>query len=109
MGQLYELTGPRLLTFADAISEITKATGREIRYVRISAEQYAAALAGQRVPPDDVWLLNYLFTEVLDGRNAQLTDGVQRPWAGSPGISLSTRGRPPPPASGTDSGVRSAA
>ncbi len=78
VGQCYELTGPRLLTFADAISEIAKATGREIRYVRISAEQYAAALAGQRVPPDDVWLLNYLFTEVLDGRNAQLTDGVQR-------------------------------
>jgi hypothetical protein len=25
-----------------------------------------------------VWLLTYLFSEVLDGRNAYLTDGVQR-------------------------------
>jgi hypothetical protein len=25
-----------------------------------------------------IWLVNYLFTTVLDGRNACLTDGVQR-------------------------------
>jgi len=25
-----------------------------------------------------VWLVKYLFTEVLDGRNAHLADGVQR-------------------------------
>ena len=31
-GQLYELTGPRLLTFADAADEIAKATGRDIQY-----------------------------------------------------------------------------
>ena len=27
---------------------------------------------------DELWLLTYLFTEVLDGRNAKLADGVQR-------------------------------
>ena len=78
VGQCYELTGPRLLTFADAIAEIAKATGREIRYVQVSAEHYAAALAEQGMPPDYVWLINYPFTEVLDGRNAHLGDGVQR-------------------------------
>jgi hypothetical protein len=30
------------------------------------------------VPADFVWLLKHLFTEVLDGRNAHLTDGVRR-------------------------------
>jgi hypothetical protein len=25
-----------------------------------------------------VWLLRYLFTEVLDGRNAHVSDGVER-------------------------------
>jgi hypothetical protein len=35
-------------------------------------------LAEQDVPAEYVWLLTYLFTEVLDGRNAYLTDGVQR-------------------------------
>lgn len=77
-GQLYELTGPRTLTFAEAVQEIALATGREIRYTEVSAEQYAALLAEQGVPADVVWLLDYLFTTVLDGRNAYLTDGVQR-------------------------------
>ena len=77
-GQLYELTGPRLLTFAEAVAEIAEATGREIRYVQVAPEAYAAALAEQGVPAEYVWLLNYLFTTVLDGRNASLADGVQR-------------------------------
>lgn len=77
-GQLYELTGPRLLTFAEAIEEIASATGQPVRYRQVSAKDYAAALAEQDVPDDFAWLLDYLFTTVLDGRNAYLTDGVQR-------------------------------
>ena len=77
-GQLYELTGPRLLTFAEAVEEISLASGREIRYVRISAEQFTSALRRDGVPPEVIELLTYLFTEVLDGRNARLTDGVRR-------------------------------
>lgn len=78
MGQLYELTGPRLLTFAEAVEEIARAVGRKIRYIQVSAEQYASELAGAGLPPEFVWLVNYLFTTVLDGRNANLSDGVQR-------------------------------
>jgi uncharacterized protein YbjT (DUF2867 family) len=78
VGQLYELTGPRLLTFAQAVGEIAKATGREISYVQVSPEEYASALAEADLPTEFVWLVNYLFTTVLDGRNANLTDGVQR-------------------------------
>lgn len=77
-GQLYELTGPRLLTFAEAVAEIAKATGRPIHYRKISLAEYADAMAEQKVPADFAWLLNYLFATVLDGRNAHLTDGVQR-------------------------------
>ena len=78
VGQLYELTGPRLLTFPEAIDEIARAAGREVRYKQVSPEQYASLLAEQNVPAEFVSLMNYLFTEVLDGRNAHLTDGVQR-------------------------------
>lgn len=78
IGQLYELTGPRLLTFAEAVAEIAKATGREVRYVPVSVQQYAAAAAEQGVPSEVIDLLSYLFGEVLDGRNAHLADGVQR-------------------------------
>jgi uncharacterized protein YbjT (DUF2867 family) len=77
-GQLYEVTGPRLLTFSEAVAEIAAATGREIRYVQVSPEQYASALEAEGVPADFVWLVNYLFTTIMDGRNAQVKDGVQR-------------------------------
>lgn len=77
-GQVYELTGPRLLTFADAIGIIAEATGRDLTYTRIPAEDFAAGLAADQVPPDVVELLLYLFTTILDGRNASLGDGVQR-------------------------------
>jgi uncharacterized protein YbjT (DUF2867 family) len=78
VGKVYELTGPRLLTFADAVGEIAQATGREISYVPASIEDFAASLDEQAVPVDWIELLVYLFQEVLDGRNAHLADGVQR-------------------------------
>lgn len=77
-GQLYEVSGPRLLTFAEAVGEIAEATDRPIRYTQVTPEAYASALVEQGVPADFVWLVNYLFTTVLDGRNAHLTDGIQR-------------------------------
>src|SRR4029078_3201605 len=43
IGELYELTGPRLLTFAEAVQEIAEATGREIGYVPVSIDDFAAA------------------------------------------------------------------
>jgi uncharacterized protein YbjT (DUF2867 family) len=76
--QLYELTGPRSLTFAQAAAEIAGATGREIRYVPVSLEEHAAEAAEHGVPDEVVELLTYLFSEVVDGRNADTTDGVRR-------------------------------
>jgi uncharacterized protein YbjT (DUF2867 family) len=78
VGQLYEVTGPRLLTWADAVAEIARATGRPIRYLPVSLEEYATLLIEQQVPADFVKMLTDVFTEVLDGRNAHLSDGVQR-------------------------------
>ena len=77
-GQVHEVTGPRMLTFAQAVREIGTATGREIRYVQVSHDEFMSALNQQALPADIVWLLDYLFRTVLDGRNACLTDGVQR-------------------------------
>jgi uncharacterized protein YbjT (DUF2867 family) len=78
LGELYEVTGPRLLTFAQAVEEIARASGRELRYARIGVDDFAAALAQEGVPDAEVGLLCHLFSEVLDGRNAQVTDGIQR-------------------------------
>jgi uncharacterized protein YbjT (DUF2867 family) len=78
IGELYELTGPRLLTFSEAVGEIAKATGRDLRYEPVSVEEHAAAAAEHGVPGEVIDLLTYLFSEVLDGRNAHVTDGVGR-------------------------------
>src|SRR5262249_43311798 len=77
-GQTYEVTGPRLLTFADAVAAIAEAAGREISFTSVPVADYAAAVAAEGVPAEIVELLVYLFSTVLDARTAHLGDGVQR-------------------------------
>jgi len=77
-GQIYEVTGPRMLTFKEAVAEIAHASGREIQYVQILREAFAAGIVESGAPDDIAWLLDYLFSTVLDGRNAYVCDGVQR-------------------------------
>jgi uncharacterized protein YbjT (DUF2867 family) len=76
-GEIYELTGPRLLTMEEAVGEISKATRQEIRFVPVTLDEFVGA-AYSDVPPEFLSFLTYLFGEVLDGRNAHLTDGVRR-------------------------------
>jgi uncharacterized protein YbjT (DUF2867 family) len=77
-GRVYEMTGPRLLTFADAIDEIATATGRELVFRQADLDTYVAAMTEHGVPQDIIGLLGYLFGEVLDGRNAWVGDGVEQ-------------------------------
>ncbi|WP_202638327.1 NAD(P)H-binding protein [Bailinhaonella thermotolerans] len=77
-GRVYELSGPRLLTFADAAAEIAAASGRAVRYVPVSPDEYTKALIGHGVPAEEAEALTGLFTRVLDGRNAHLSDGVRQ-------------------------------
>lgn len=77
-GQIYELTGPRLMTFADAAAELSAASGREIGFETVEREAFAAGLTAAGLPDDAVWLVDHLFAEVLDGRNSSLADGVER-------------------------------
>jgi uncharacterized protein YbjT (DUF2867 family) len=76
-GRVFELTGPRMLTFAEAVAEIADATGRYIAFIPITFDEYAMALAEYEVPEDVIGLLRYLFIEVLDGRNAHVSNGVE--------------------------------
>jgi uncharacterized protein YbjT (DUF2867 family) len=77
IGEVYELTSPRLMTFPQAVTEIAQAAGRDIRYEPVSVDEYAAGAAEHGVPPEFVGFLTYLFSDVL-GNNAYLTDDVQR-------------------------------
>lgn len=73
IGRTYELSGPRLLSFAEVAAELSKVTGREIAYVPVSNADYRAVLRENGLPED----FAELFTLILDGRNAHLVHGVE--------------------------------
>jgi uncharacterized protein YbjT (DUF2867 family) len=78
IGMLYEVSGPELLSFNDAVTAIATATGRDIRLMPVSGEDFRRGLLEDGVPSDIASFLDYLFRTVLDGRNARVADGVQR-------------------------------
>ncbi|MFD4880427.1 NmrA family transcriptional regulator [Streptomyces sp. NPDC058420] len=77
VGRAVTVSGPRLLTFAEAVGEIGAVTGRELTYRAVSARQYGDVLAGFGVPAEEVEFLVELFESLLDGRNSYLSEGVQ--------------------------------
>lgn len=83
-GEVYEVTGPRLMSIADVAAELSHATGRKITYVNVPHENFVSEVANAGAPKDVVWMLDYLFATVLDGRNAYLSDGVERALGRSP-------------------------
>ena len=77
-GKIYQLTGPRLLSFREAIQEISDATGRMISFTPITLTAYTKAMKQQGVPADFVWLIEYLFSEVLGNpNNSEVTNDIE--------------------------------
>lgn len=77
-GKIYQLTGPRSLTFRDAIQEIAEATNRNINFTPITLPAYTKAMKEQGVPTDFVWLVEYLFSEVLGNpNNSEITNDIE--------------------------------
>ncbi len=77
-GEIYEVTGPRLLTFGDVADELANAVGRDIAYRETSQEDFVAGVAESGAPEEFVYAMDYLFAVVMDGRNSYLADGVSR-------------------------------
>lgn len=78
MGQIYQLTGPRLLTLPQVAEELSKAMGIEVQFHSVSIAEYALELTQHGFSEDEALPVAQLIADVLDGRNATLTDGVQR-------------------------------
>ena len=76
--EVYEVTGPRLMTFTEVAAEISEVTNHNVQFIQIPKTDFNQAIIDTGAPADIAWLLNYLFETVLDGRNAYLSDGVQR-------------------------------
>jgi uncharacterized protein YbjT (DUF2867 family) len=77
-GEIYEVTGPRSLGFAEAAEEIARATSRPLGYLAVDDHEYASGMAEEGVPPDLAAVLSEIFVELRTGESAHPTDAVQR-------------------------------
>lgn len=86
--KIYELTGPELLSFKSATSQIAAALNRSINYTEVGIKEYVSMLKSYKVSEDFIGLIQYLFTEVLDGRNESVSNDVKK-VLGRPPVSFS--------------------
>jgi len=82
--EVYEVTGPQLLSFSDLADKLTVHLNRPIKFVGISIAEFQDTLTKVGLPTDAIEMLKYLFVEVLDGRNESLTGDVERALGRSP-------------------------
>ena len=77
LGERYEVTGPRLMTFAQMADVLTATLGRPIQHLPITFEEFHAnvAVSGDAFVAD---VFTTIARETLDGRNAHTADGVER-------------------------------
>jgi uncharacterized protein YbjT (DUF2867 family) len=75
--KLFEVTGPRAMTFAQCIEELSETIGYPVKYTSVPVDAYIKALREQGMPADMQWLLRELFSVVFDGRNSSVTSGVE--------------------------------
>ena len=75
--RLFEVSGPRALTFAQCASEISEAVGYPVEFIPITVDEFIQAMRDQGLPEETLWLMRELFTVVLDGRNSNPARGVE--------------------------------
>lgn len=77
-GQVYEITGPELLSWDQAVAQIARVSGRDVSFQACSAAEFEGTLHNAGFPLEDAAFAANLVAQILDGRNARLGDGVQR-------------------------------
>jgi uncharacterized protein YbjT (DUF2867 family) len=83
-GQIYQLTGPRAISFGEAADLIGRATGRTIRHVDVAPEVFVERWVAEGIPPNVARLLTDLLVAIRDGQGTALADGVERALGRSP-------------------------
>ncbi len=78
IGRLYELTGPRLLTLTDVATTLSAAIGREVTFMPMTKEAYAADISQQGFPGEVAQHIADVIALALDGRNAVVTEDVEK-------------------------------
>ncbi|UED83646.1 SDR family oxidoreductase [Streptomyces profundus] len=77
-GRAYDISGPRAVTFEEAVATIAAAAGREIRFEELTPEAYRAELLADGVPQEAITEVGNVF-DVLRARHlADPADGVRQ-------------------------------
>jgi len=77
-GHIYQLTGPEAITFREAIEIIAQASNRSVQFIPITVKEYGDGMRKAKLPEDFVWLIEYLFEEVLGNpANSEITNDVE--------------------------------
>jgi len=64
-GETLTVTGPRKMTFREAVETLATEIGKEVHYQPISIEEFKDGMKAAGLPDSYVWLFGYLFEEVL--------------------------------------------
>ncbi len=75
--RVFEVSGPRAMTFAECVQAISEVTDDPVNYTQIPLESFVDGLRAQGAPDPLLWLMRELFDVVFDGRNSQPTPGVE--------------------------------
>ncbi|WP_017580087.1 SDR family oxidoreductase [Nocardiopsis valliformis] len=76
-GRTYELSGPRALTVAEALVEISEALGRPIRYEAVPVDEYVKGLVEQGWPEEGAQELVSALSAIRRGLEAKVSPGVR--------------------------------
>lgn len=75
-GKLYEVSGGELLSFEEAVGTIGKHLNREIIYKALAKNDYLSLLINYGLDKAAAGHMSVAFSEILDGRNENIGDGV---------------------------------
>nr|WP_042179273.1 NAD(P)H-binding protein [Kibdelosporangium sp. MJ126-NF4]CEL13723.1 hypothetical protein [Kibdelosporangium sp. MJ126-NF4]CTQ99410.1 hypothetical protein [Kibdelosporangium sp. MJ126-NF4] len=75
-GRTYELTGPRALSFGEAVATIARVSGRALTYTDIPEEDYVAAQQAAGASPDQAKLAGMVLGQVRRGEAEAVSDAV---------------------------------
>ncbi|WP_326813218.1 hypothetical protein OIE62_00635 [Streptomyces scopuliridis] len=78
VGETYELSGPRALTIREVTVLISEATGRTVRYVSLSHEEFVAELVSEGWPTAEAEDYADAVGPIRRDMDSYLSDGVQR-------------------------------
>ena len=78
-GQTITVTGPKKQTFKEVVEIMSKAVGKDIRYVPISIDEFKSGMRQAGLPDSYVWLFGYLFQDVLGNpSNQEVSNDLER-------------------------------